>query len=201
MVLFGFLDLLDFYLEKNQDQSITSNAFDKDSTRRKSALRDIYSTQMSIHDVQSSRYQARQRRHAGRHQAEIIKLGYLIRLNYEINTLIRLKMESCSSDQTRCYFISTWLGREERACYRFCVCWELSPRCEAIISKSPKTKLPEKIISRFCAVPVPEIFLKIFNTWSRVNSAVSNHLATFKCDWSVSNLRQIRVRFHQSRVL
>ncbi|CBY12355.1 unnamed protein product [Oikopleura dioica] len=75
MVLFGFLDLLDFYLEKNQDQSITSNAFEKDSTRRKSALRDIYSTQMSIHDVQSSRYQARQRRHAGRHQAEINKLG------------------------------------------------------------------------------------------------------------------------------
>jgi len=56
-------------------KTVTSNAFDKESTRRKSALRDIYSTQMTIHDVQSSRYQARQRRDAGRHQAEINKLG------------------------------------------------------------------------------------------------------------------------------
>ena len=78
MVVLGFLDLLDFYLERNQNEAITSNAFDKDSTRRKSALRDIYSTQMAIHDVQSSRYQARQRRDAGRHQSEINKLGKLI---------------------------------------------------------------------------------------------------------------------------
>lgn len=66
---------MDFYIDNNQEKTVTGNAFDRDSSRRKSALRDIYSTQMAIHDVQNSRYQARQRRDAGRHQAEINKLG------------------------------------------------------------------------------------------------------------------------------